>query len=214
MTHDAQREQMIETQLIARGIHDERVLAAMRRVPRHEFVDPNLIDHAYDDSPLPIGAQQTISQPYIVARMSELLTLGGDERVLEIGTGSGYQTAILAELAATVFSIERIPELAEQAQRRIVALGYSGRAHIRVGDGNLGWQEEAPFDAILVAAAVQKIPRPLVQQLRPSGVLVLPLGDAEAQGLARVRRISTGLDVEYFGECRFVKLIGEYGWEE
>ena len=214
MNEEARRDQMVESQLVARGIEDPLVLDAMRRVPRHVFVDEGLVDRAYDDSPLPIGALQTISQPYMVARMTELLSLKGHECVLEIGTGSGYQTAILAELASSVFSIERIPELAERARARLGAVSRPERIHIRVGDGNLGWPEEAPFDAILVAAAVQAIPRPLVSELRDGGALVLPLGDAELQGLARVRKTGEHLDVEYFGECRFVKLIGAYGWEE
>ena len=214
MNFEAAREQMVEDQLRRRGIKDPRVLAAMRTIPRHLFVDESMRQRAYEDSPLPIDAAQTISQPYMVALMSELLELAGTEHVLEIGTGSGYQAAVLAELAAEVFSIERIDGLAASARQRLAALGYGARVHIRTGDGAHGWPEAAPFDAIIVTAAVQAVPRPLVEQLADVGALVLPLGDAELQGLARIRRQGGGLHVDYFGECRFVKLIGEYGWEE
>jgi protein-L-isoaspartate(D-aspartate) O-methyltransferase len=214
MSYAALREQMVESQLVARGIRDRRVLAAMRRVPRHQFVDPTLLDRAYEDGPLPIAASQTISQPYMVALMSELLGLQGSERVLEIGTGSGYQTAVLAELAAAVYSVERVAGLSRRAQACLANSGCGEHVQMRVGDGNLGWPEAAPFDAIIITAAVRRVPRPLVEQLRDGGVLVLPLGDEELQGLARVRKCGAGLEVDYFGECRFVKLIGEYGWEE
>ena len=210
---DHARNQMVERQLQARGITDARVLAAMRAVPRHLFVDAELQRRAYEDSPLPIAAEQTISQPYMVALMSQVLELRGSERVLEIGTGSGYQAAVLAELAAEVFSIERIETLAERARDRLAHLGYAERVHVRTADGSDGWPEAAPFDAILVTAAVQQIPRPLVQQLGSGGALVLPLGDVELQGLARIRKDHGELRVDYFGECRFVKLIGQYGWE-
>jgi protein-L-isoaspartate(D-aspartate) O-methyltransferase len=214
MNFEAARELMVEEQLRGRGIRDERVLMAMRKIPRHLFVAATVRDRAYEDSPLPIDAEQTISQPYIVALMVEILELRGQEKVLEIGTGSGYQTAILAELAAEVYSIERIPALAEQAKTRLRDLGYGERVHIRVGDGGQGWMEEAPFDGIVVAAATREVPRPLVEQLSPTGALVLPLGELDLQGLARIRRGKQGLQVDYFGECRFVKLVGPYGWEE
>ena len=213
MTYEDARNQMVETQLRARGIHDPRVLAAMRVVPRHLFVDPALQSRAYDDSPLPIDAEQTISQPYMVALMTQVLELSGFERVLEVGTGSGYQAAVLAEFVAEVFSIERIELLAEQARSLLARIGYEDRIHVRHSDGVAGWSEAAPFDAIIVTAAVQQVPRPLVQQLAHGGCLVLPLGEAELQGLARIRKDRGGLQVDYFGECRFVKLIGEYGWE-
>ena len=207
MTFEEARNQMVEMQLRARGIRDPRVLAAMRAIPRHLFVDAALQPRAYDDLPLPIDAEQTISQPYMVALMSQVLELTGCERVLEIGTGSGYQAAVLAEFGAEVFSIERIALLAEHARARLARLGYGDRIHVRSGDGTAGWSDAAPFDAIIVTAAVQQVPRPLIQQLADGGSLVLPLGDAELQGLARIRKDS-GLQVDYFGECRFVKLIG------
>lgn len=213
MSVDTARAQMVEDQLRARDITDPRVLAAMGAVPRHLFVDASLRGRAYDDSPLPIDAAQTISQPYMVALMSEALALEGTERVLEIGTGSGYQTAILAELAGEVFSVERLPVLADRARERLAALGYQERVHVHVGDGGQGWPAAAPFDGIIVTAAAQSVPRPLLEQLCDGGALVLPLGEAELQGLARIRRRGGGLQVDYFGECRFVKLIGEYGWE-
>ncbi len=213
MNFDAAREQMVETQLEARGINDARVLAAMRRVPRHAFVQAALHHRAYDDTPLPIGEEQTISQPYMVALMSQLLELKGHERVLEIGTGSGYQTAILAELVREVFSVERIQSLTLSAQAALERLGYGARVHLRTGDGSGGWPEAAPFDGILVTAAVQQIPRPLLDQLADGGYMVLPLGEADLQGLARIHKREAALDVNYFGECRFVKLIGPYGWE-
>jgi protein-L-isoaspartate(D-aspartate) O-methyltransferase len=213
MNFDQAREQMVEEQLHARGIHDERVLAAMRRVPRHLFVETALRRRAYDDTPLPIGQEQTISQPYMVALMSALLELKGHERVLEIGTGSGYQTAVLAELAREVFSLERIESLTGSAHACLEALGYGAWVHLRTADGSNGWPEAAPFDGIMVTAAVQQIPRPLVEQLADGGYLVLPLGEVELQGLTRIHKRGTQLDVAYLGECRFVKLIGPYGWE-
>jgi len=213
MNFDAAREQMVETQLQARGITDPRVLLAMRMVPRHLFIEPALQEHAYDDSPLPIDADQTISQPYMVALMSEILALKGNERVLEIGTGCGYQTAVLAALAAEVFSIERIGTLTERTRARLDRLCERRRIQLRVGDGGEGWPAAAPFDAVIVTAAVQQVPRPLVDQLADDGRLVLPLGDAELQGLACIRKQGTGLRHDYYGECRFVKLIGQYGWE-
>jgi protein-L-isoaspartate(D-aspartate) O-methyltransferase len=213
MTFDEARDQMVETQLQARGISDLRVLRAMRTIPRHLFVGPALQQRAYDDSPLPIDAEQTISQPYMVALMSELLALTGAERVLEIGTGSGYQAAVLGQLAAEIFTVERIDALAQCAGKRLEALGDDGRVHVRVADGCDGWADAAPFDAIVVAAAVQHVPRPLVEQLGDGGRLVLPLGEEDLQGLARIRKERGGLQVDYFGECRFVKLIGQYGWE-
>jgi protein-L-isoaspartate(D-aspartate) O-methyltransferase len=214
MNFDQARAQMVEEQLQARGIGDPRVLAAMRRVPRHLFVETTLQHRAYDDTPLPIGAEQTISQPYMVALMSQLLELKGHERVLEIGTGSGYQTAILAELAREVFSIERVEALTRCARACLDRLGYGTRVHLRSGDGSNGWPEAQPFDAEIITAAVQQVPRPLVEQLADGGHLVLPLGEADLQGLARIQKKGGTLDVKYFGECRFVKLIGPYGWED
>jgi protein-L-isoaspartate(D-aspartate) O-methyltransferase len=213
MSFETERERMVEEQLLARDITDARVLAAMRSVPRHLFVAPALQHRAYEDSPLSIDADQTISQPYMVALMTQLLQLTGSERVLEIGTGSGYQAAILAELTAEVFSIERVAVLAEHARAVLAQLGYAARVHLRTGDGVFGWAAEAPFDAIVITAAVQQVPRPLLEQLDLHGRLVLPLGDADLQGLARIRKTVSGLQADYFGECRFVKLIGQYGWE-
>lgn len=214
MNFEAAREQMVEEQLRGRGIRDERVLMAMRKVPRHLFVDATQRDRAYEDSPLPIEGEQTISQPYMVALMVEILELRGNEKVLEVGTGSGYQAAVLAELTTQVYTIERIPDLAAQARARLNDLGYGDRIQIRTGDGAQGWSEEAPFDGVVVAAATREVPRPLVEELSPSGALVLPLGEIDLQGLARIRRGKQGLQVDYFGECRFVKLIGPYGWED
>jgi len=214
MNFDHARDQMVEEQIEARGIRDPRVLAAMRRVPRHLFVQAALQNQAYDDTPLPIGAAQTISQPYMVALMSELLALKGHERVLEIGTGCGYQAAILAELASEVFSIERVAELWERACACLERLAYGPRVHLRCADGSNGWPEAQPFDGIMVTAAVRHVPRPLVEQLTDGGYLVLPLGEADLQGLARIHKRGSELNVAYFGECRFVKLIGPDGWEE
>jgi protein-L-isoaspartate(D-aspartate) O-methyltransferase len=213
MNFDRAREQMVEEQLQGRGIRDSRVLAAMRRVPRHLFVDNTMQHRAYDDTPLPIGDEQTISQPYMVALMTELLQLKGQERVLEIGTGSGYQTAILAELTREVFSIDRLATLTARARTCLDRLGYGTRIHLRTGDGSNGWPEAQPFEGVMVTAAAQQIPRPLIEQLVDGGYLVLPLGEAELQGLARIHKKGGELDVNYFGECRFVKLIGPYGWE-
>jgi protein-L-isoaspartate(D-aspartate) O-methyltransferase len=211
---EAARARMIADQLAARGFHDPAVLAAIGRVPRHLFVEPALWDRAYDDTPLPIGERQTISQPYMVALMTEALELHGGERVLEVGTGSGYQAAVLGEMGARVLSLERIPALAERARGVLAQLGYEGRVTVLVGDGTLGWSTGAPWDAILVSAGAPQIPRPLVEQLAADGRLVLPMGDDELQSLVRIRRGPRGLAEEYLGECRFVKLLGSYGWEE
>jgi protein-L-isoaspartate(D-aspartate) O-methyltransferase len=204
---------MVSEQIQARGIHDVAVLAAMLRVPRHFFVEAALRERAYEDTPLPIGERQTISQPYMVALMTAALELRGGERVLEIGTGSGYQTAVLAELGANVVSVERIPGLAERARLVLGLIGHAG-VRIEVGDGSLGWPDAAPYDAILVTAGAPQIPRPLLDQLAPQGRLVLPMGEDELQSLVRLRRGGMGLIEEYLGECRFVKLRGSYGWEE
>jgi len=202
---------MVEEQLVRRGVTDERVLAAMRRVPRHRFVEEALRDRAYLDKALPIGEKQTISQPYMVAAMSEALELGGRERVLEIGTGSAYQTAVLAELAESVFSVERIAAFVPLARRRLESLGYYN-VLVHVGDGTIGWSEHAPYDGILVTAAAPQVPRPLLEQLQIGGRLVVPLGPEECQTLMRIRRDEGGFHEESLGECRFVKLIGRHGW--
>ena len=213
MNVEAARAKMVREQIEARGVRDPRVLAAMRRVPRHLFVGENLAERAYDDTPLPIGAQQTISQPYIVALMAEALELTGVERVLEIGTGSGYEAAILAELCAEVYSVERIVKLAEQAMALLDSLGYRN-VHVRVCDGSSGWPEAAPFAAVVMSAAAREIPRPLVEQLADDGRFVLPMGDEDMQTLVRLRKRQGALEEDCLGECRFVKLIGAYGWEE
>jgi len=171
----AERSRMVEKQIEARGVRDERTLAAMRAVPRHRFVPPELSKHAYDDSPLPIGSGQTISQPYIVAFMTEAAQIRPGDKVLEIGTGSGYQAAVLAELSDQVYTIEIIPELAARAAATLKDLGH-GRVHVRTGDGYQGWPEEAPFDVILITAAPEKIPPPLLEQLKEGGRMVIPVG--------------------------------------
>jgi protein-L-isoaspartate(D-aspartate) O-methyltransferase len=205
------RERMVAEQLARRGIRDARVLRAMSKVPRHRFVDEALSGRAYGDYPLPIGERQTISQPYMVALMTEALELVGHERVLEIGTGSGYQTAILAELCSKVYSIERIKPLADRAIRMLDSLGYYN-VLVRVADGSLGWREEAPFDAILVTAAAPTVPDALVEQLSPKGRLVVPVGDAYSQELRKGVKEDQGMRWTDLGGCVFVKLIGDQGW--
>jgi protein-L-isoaspartate(D-aspartate) O-methyltransferase len=205
------REQMVLEQLERRGIKDPRVLAAMRSVERDRFVPAEYAEHAYDDGPLPIGSSQTISQPYIVALMSEVAALTGTERVLEIGTGSGYQAAILARLAAEVYSIESIAPLHDHARLTLDAMGIRN-VHLRCGDGSVGWPEQAPFDAIMVTAAMPGLPRPLLDQLSHSGRLVAPIGEEELQTLVRLRRINNSWHEEYFGECRFVRMTGKHGF--
>jgi protein-L-isoaspartate(D-aspartate) O-methyltransferase len=213
MNFQKAREKMVETQLVTRGIFNPRVLEAMRRVPRHLFIDEALWSQAYNDYPLPISDRQTISQPYIVALMTEALNLKGAEKALEIGTGSGYQTAILAELAERVFSIERIANLSHRARLVLEELGYRNVV-LRVGDGTLGWEEEAPFDAILVSAGAPKIPQPLVDQLAMGGRLIIPVGDHLSQELILVERVAEGIRKTDLGGCRFVDLIGKSGWKE
>jgi len=206
------RLKMVEEQIVSRGIKDPRVIAAMKKVPRHLFVEEALQSQAYSDHPLPIGEKQTISQPYMVALMTEALQLKEKEKVLEIGAGSGYQTAILAELAEKVFSIERIRSLAIKARQLLYELGYFN-VEIKIFDGTHGWMEEAPFDAIIVTAGAPDIPQPLLDQLAIDGRLVIPVGDAYAQDLMRVTKTKEGIKKEELGGCRFVKLIGKYGWE-
>ncbi len=213
MASEAAREQMVREQIAARGIRDPRVLAAMRKVPRERFVDVANQDKAYEDRPLPIGHGQTISQPYIVARMAALAELSGTERVLEIGAGCGYATAVLAELAAEVFAIEIIPELAEKARRRLAELGQT-RAHVECFDGTHGWPEHAPYDAILVAAGAPRVPVLLLAQLAPGGRLIIPVGPRDTQRLVVVKRDGDRdeYDTTYDIPVRFVDLTGRYGW--
>jgi protein-L-isoaspartate(D-aspartate) O-methyltransferase len=205
---------MVDAQIRSRGIADQRVLKAMEKIPRHLFVDEGLVGQAYNDNPLPIERQQTISQPYIVALMSEAMALTGREKVLEIGTGSGYQTALLAELAERVFSIDRIAVLATGARRILDVLNYYNVA-IRVGDGTYGWREESPFAAIVVTAGAPRIPKLLIEQLAIGGRLVIPVGSRNSQALLKLTRLSedpNDLKREDLGGCRFVDLIGEHGW--
>lgn len=203
---------MVVDQLVARGITDERVLDVMRRVPRHLFVQEALRERAYGDHPLPIGEEQTISQPFIVALMTSLLELTGREKVLEVGTGSGYQTAVLSLLARRVCSIERLPRLAERARTTLESLGTTN-VWVRVGNGALGWADEAPFDRVLVAAASPAVPPPLFEQLAEGGRLVLPLGTVEDQTLTVVDKVDAQMRTRTHGDCRFVPLVGKYAWE-
>ena len=184
----------------------------MKKVPRHLFVEEALQSQAYSDHPLPIGEKQTISQPYMVALMTEALLLTGKEKVLEIGTGSGYQTAILAELSAKVFSVERIRSLAIRARKLLHDLGYFN-VEIKIFDGTVGWTDESPFDAIMVTAGSPDIPQPLIDQLKVGGRMAIPVGDPYVQDLIRITKTEEGVKKEDFGGCRFVKLIGKYGWE-
>ncbi len=202
---------MVSTQLIPRGIKDKRVLDAMERVPRHLFVDSAARAYAYADMPLPIGEGQTISQPYMVAVMTELLELNGTEKVLEIGIGSGYQTAVLAELSKDVFTIERIVSLAEKAKKRFQDLSYEN-IHLKTGDGTLGWPEEAPFDRIIITAGAPDIPSPLIEQLAEGGVMVIPVGGLSSQQLRKSRKNRGNLIHEYHTPCVFVPLLGQYAW--
>jgi protein-L-isoaspartate(D-aspartate) O-methyltransferase len=206
------RELMVDRHVAARGIKDQRVLQAMREVPRHLFVPSLVTTKAYGPGALPIGSKQTISQPYIVARMIELLDLHGSEKVLEIGTGTGYQAVVLSKLCAKVFSIERINELALRAAELIRELKiYNVSA--KVFDGTYGWSDQAPFDCIIVAAAAPAVPEPLVQQLARTGKMVIPIGPEGKQRLARVTRVGTGVQVEDCGAAEFVPLVGRFGWD-
>jgi protein-L-isoaspartate(D-aspartate) O-methyltransferase len=205
------RQHMVMQQLVKRGIEDPRVLQAMRAIPRHLFVPARHRAMAYEDMPLAIGHEQTISQPLMVAMMTAALQLHGHERVLEIGTGSGYQAAILSRLAVVVFSIERIPELAAQARATLAMAGIMN-VHVCVGDGSLGLPEHGPYDAIVVTAASPKVPPALIGQLKLGGRLIIPVGDRHEQTLMRVTATSNGPKVERLGGCRFVPLIGQQGW--
>jgi protein-L-isoaspartate(D-aspartate) O-methyltransferase len=207
------REEMVKKQIEARGVSDRNVLDALRTVPRHHFVSEALWDQAYGDFPLPIGDQQTISQPYIVAEMTQALALTANDRVLEIGTGSGYQAAILAEIAFRVYTIERIHSLFVRTRRLFDRLRYHNIV-TRYSDGTTGWADESPFDAIIVTAGAPKIPQVLVDQLAVGGRMILPVGNQYAQELVRLTKNADGIQREDLGGCRFVKLIGEDGWQE
>jgi len=205
------RRMMVEQQIRGRGVRDERVLEAMLAVPRHEFVPQTFVDEAYADKPLPIGEGQTISQPYMVAVMSEALELAGTERVLEVGTGCGYQAAVLSLLAREVYSVESNATLALDAQKRLERLGYAN-IHVRTGDGTLGLPELAPFEGIVVTAAAPRVPEPLAEQLAEGGRLVIPVGSESEQDLLALRREGEKTIARVVNHCRFVPLVGRYGW--
>ena len=215
MTHDHRlaRERMVKNQLIPRGITDERVLKAMGKIQRHLFVDEALAGEAYNDHPLPIGHKQTISQPYIVALMTQALELTGEEKTLEIGTGSGYQTAILAELSKMVYTIERIRPLLIKAKELLERLNYKN-IKFKAFDGTLGWKEHAPYDAIVVTAGAPRLPKPLLEQMADGGRMVIPIGNKYSQDLIKVTRIKDSYKQENLGGCRFVDLIGVHGWKD
>lgn len=205
------REEMVAEQLRARRIRDERLLAVMGEIPRHRFVPPELVSRAYEDSPLPIGEDQTISQPFIVAEMTQALSLGGTEKVLEIGTGSGYQTAILCRLAGTVVTVERLESLSRAARAKLADLGLEN-VRFRVGDGTLGAPDEAPFDRVIVTAAAPDVPEPLFEQMGEDAIMVIPIGGRWEQELVVVRKERGIPRREYLGGCRFVPLLGERGF--
>ena len=215
MNHDYRlaREKMVKNQIIPRGVTDPGVLEAMGKIQRHLFVEEALIGEAYNDHPLPVGYKQTISQPYIVALMTEALALTGKEKTLEIGTGSGYQTAILAELSKTVYTIERIEPLLEKGKMLLKNLGYTN-IFFKAFDGTLGWDAFAPYDAIIVTAGAPKIPQPLLDQLAEGGRMVIPIGNRYGQDLIKVTRMNNVFKERNLGGCRFVDLIGAHGWEE
>ncbi len=215
MPHDYRlaRERMVKNQLIPRGITDERVLRAMGKIHRHLFLEEAMAGEAYNDHPLPIGHKQTISQPYIVALMTQALELTGKEKTLEIGTGSGYQTAILAELSEKVYTIERIRPLLERARSLLNELGYTNIL-FKSFDGTLGWEMYSPFDAIIITAGAPKIPEPLLNQLGEGGRMVIPIGDRFSQDLIKVTKIEGEYREKNLGGCRFVDLIGAHGWNE
>lgn len=213
MDYQIARKKMVQEQLIHRGIRDLRVLEVMGRLPRHEFVDPGLAKQAYEDRPLAIGFKQTISQPYMVGLMSEALQLKGEEKVLEIGTGCGYQTAVLCELAKKIYSIERITDLSNRARKSLYRLGYIN-FELRIRDGTEGWSEEGPFDAILVTAGTPEVPPTYQGQIAVGGRLVIPVGNREEQRLVRFTRSRKGWEEEVLTSCRFVKLIGRHGWQD
>lgn len=206
------REKMVRFQIAQRGITDQKVLGAMLKVPRHLFVSSEYLHEAYNDHPLPIGHGQTISQPYIVAQMTEALELKEGDKVLEIGTGSGYQTAILALIAEEVYTVERIKELYESARKRLESFGFQN-IFFKLFDGTLGWEEQSPYDAILVTAGAPSVPQPLLNQLREGGRLVIPVGERYSQELIKVVKRGGREYRESLGGCRFVDLVGVYGWK-
>lgn len=211
--YERRRDEMVKRQIESRGITDEKVLSAIRKVPRHLFVSEALMDQAYGDFPLPIGEQQTISQPFIVAEMTQALQLNKEDRVLEIGTGSGYQAAILAEIAFRVYTIERIHSIYIKARRLFDRLHYHNIL-TRYSDGSSGWKDESTFDAIIITAGAPEIPVTLVSQLALGGRMVLPVGGKYSQELIKLHRDESGIHQTILGGCRFVKLIGKYGWAE
>ena len=215
MLHDFRiaREKMVKDQLVARGIKNERVLQVMGKIPRHLFIEEALAGEAYNDHPVPIGEKQTISQPYIVALMTEALELKIDENTLEIGTGSGYQTAILAELSSSVYTIERIEFPLINARKILAKLGYTNIL-FKIFDGTMGWREYAPFDTIMVTAGAPDLPKPLIDQLADNGRMVIPIGDRYSQELIKIVRKGKSLKQKNLGGCRFVNLIGIHGWQD
>ncbi|HXX65222.1 MAG TPA: protein-L-isoaspartate(D-aspartate) O-methyltransferase [Bacteroidota bacterium] len=213
MDYEKERTRMVDEQIVARGVTDPRVLEAMRKVPRHEFLPEAIRGMAYQDSALPLGEGQTMSQPYMVALMTELLELRGAERILEIGTGSGYQAAVLAELCEKVYSVERIKILADRARATLDRLGYQSVA-IKVYDGTYGWKDMAPFDAIIVTAGSPDVPGPLVEQLKIGGRMVIPVGERYGQVLLKVVKTPEGSVTQRHIPCAFVPLIGNHGWKQ
>ncbi len=213
INYEKERSLMVDEQIVGRGVKDERVLAVMRKIPRHEFLPEAIRGMAYTDNALPLGEGQTMSQPYMVALMTESLRLKGTERVLEIGTGSGYQAAVLAELCEKVYTVERIKLLAERARATLDRLGYKSVA-IKVYDGTYGWKEMAPFDAIIVTAGSPDIPAPLMEQLKVGGRMAIPVGDRYGQRLITVVKTAEGITTEQSIPCVFVPLIGNHGWKE
>ena len=211
--YESERNRMVDEQIVARGVKNQRVIAALRKVPRHEFLPEAIRDMAYGDHALPLGEGQTISQPYMVAVMTELLNLKGTERVLEIGTGSGYQSAVLAELCEKVYTVERIKTLAEKARATLNRLGYT-KVAIKIYDGTYGWKEMAPFDAVIVTAGAPDIPMPLADQLRDDGRMVIPVGERYGQLLVKAVKTAKGMVMEKGIPCMFVPLIGNHGWDE
>jgi protein-L-isoaspartate(D-aspartate) O-methyltransferase len=207
------RKRMVQEQIASRGIRDPRIIASMEKIPRHLFVPENLRDQAYEDSPLPIGEGQTISQPYIVAWMTSLLEISEDDRVLEVGSGSGYQTAVLCELAGQVYTIEMNAELAARAEEALRLLGYKNFA-IRIADGTRGWPEEAPFNGVMVTAGAPSVPQPLLDELADGGRMVIPVGSKSMQMLTLIRRKGGEFETVQEGNCAFVPLLGEFGWQK